>query len=115
MGKFKIFFLFGLFCFILENSYAQTGCIGDITGNLYVTNTGGTTYNLFGTSYANPESLYCIIPKGGTCSISGFGGTLVTYGLPAGCPLDDSLLFYIIILVLLGSYFIRKNLFCMII
>ncbi|PWS31668.1 hypothetical protein DF947_13870 [Pedobacter paludis] len=109
MGKFKILFLFGLFCFILENSYAQTGCIGDITGNLYVTNTGGTTYNLFGTSYANPESLYCIIPKGGTCSISGFGGTLVTYGLPAGCSLDEYILPFAMGLSALTFYYIRRR------
>lgn len=119
MGKFKAFFLFGLLCFTLKNTCAQTGCIGSITGDLYLTNTSGTNYSYSGAGVtsSNIYSTYCIesIGSNGTCTIVGvpfFGsvsGSLTTYSLPAGCPLDDYIIPFALGLSILSFYFMRKQ------
>ncbi|WP_165825452.1 hypothetical protein [Pedobacter yonginense] len=98
MRNFKSFLVFGLVFLLNRNASAQTGCIGSITGDLYLTNTTGTNYNYGGTviASANIYSTYCITSIGanGTCtvvSVPFFGsvsGSLTTYSLPAGCSLD---------------------------
>lgn len=121
MGKLKFFFLVGLFSFILQNTYAQTGCIGSITGDLYLTNTTGTNYSYSGAVVVSSSiySTYCIgsIGANGTCAIVGvpvFGsvsGSLTTYG-PLPCPIDDGIFFMIFGVFTFYKLFVGKGLIC---
>ncbi|MFC3363611.1 hypothetical protein ACFOG5_10565 [Pedobacter fastidiosus] len=121
MGKSKLFFLIGLFFFFFSKSFAQTGCIGSLSGDLYLTNTSGTNYSYGGFVVASSSiySTYCIssIASNGTCTITGvpfFGsvsGSLTIYG-PLPCPIDNGIFFMIFGVFTFYKLFVRKGLIC---
>jgi hypothetical protein len=82
----SLFLIIGLYS---NTAWAQTGCLMPSTGTMYTTKTGS---KYTGGAVTNPHSLYCI-KSTGTCTIrlsnTDYAGTLVSYGSPIGCPLDD--------------------------
>ncbi|WP_165825453.1 hypothetical protein [Pedobacter yonginense] len=109
----------GLLALMTKSAFAQTGCIGSISGKLYTTNTTGTNYDYTGTVIASAAipTTVCITSVGanGTCTIVSvpfFGtlsGSLTTYSALSNCPLDDYVGYLFVSLSLLGYWFIRKQ------
>ncbi|WP_231426310.1 hypothetical protein [Pedobacter sp. Leaf250] len=116
MGRFVFLFFVSIPLLFYSKVYAADGCIANVplqsNGRLYVTLNSVNDWDAYGTGYNNPNSIYCIKSRSGSCTVSGlftYTGTPVTYTLPVGCPIDDYNWFLILPLGGLGFYYMRKR------